>query len=166
MFISVLTDAFFFLPRAYHSSITSHGLENQILFLDSIYRASCSFLLSSCLFQNHKPQLEEEMRKPDLPCGIWVGFSISFRKEWPSSSPLPDVQIRISQNFRSGSSLDYFKGTRCCFSLRSVFILSRKVFRARGRELQGWKLSVLSLSPSNFTLAGIPLCLLRNVPPF
>jgi len=52
-FILVLRDAFF-LPGAYHSSITSHGLENQILFLDIICRASCSFLLSSCLFQIHK----------------------------------------------------------------------------------------------------------------
>lgn len=87
MFILVLRDTFF-SPRAYHSSITSHGLENQILFLNTIYIASCSHLFSSLLFQNYRPQLKEEMRKPDIPFEIWVDFSISFRKEQTLPTPL------------------------------------------------------------------------------
>lgn len=46
-----------FPPGAYHPSMTSPALEAQILILDPVYVASCSFLCSYP-FQNDKPRGE------------------------------------------------------------------------------------------------------------
>lgn len=69
------------LPGSYHPSLTSPALEDQILILDTISTASCSFLFSYP-FQNYEPH--GEMQWECLVRSGWVSYQ-------------HDVRIRVSR---------------------------------------------------------------------